>query len=150
MDFLLMDGKEKNMTLRPSRILLGWFVVIHLSAMVVSVTSVKSSLILTLLILLIALSFAGYVLKDYCMSFPCSLYSLTKHGDGLWALNYKDEHPLDDLRLTSSYASNYFMILYFQGKRFRTHNVLIPFDAVAPETYRQLRIYCLDPNSYPR
>lgn len=126
-----------------------YLLTLHL-LMLVSVLSLLNHLLeITVVIVFMSCSLFYYLQRYYFLAHAKSLSTLHRDSDNNWGIIYSSNNASKPLLLTSSYVSQYCVILYFNGAGFWSkHSVFIMADAVDGELFRQLRVYCRDPKTF--
>ncbi|MBE0439254.1 MAG: hypothetical protein IBX57_05670 [Gammaproteobacteria bacterium] len=128
-----------------------YLLALHL-IMLISVLSVVHHLIaMFAIVVLVGCSFIYYLRRYYFLTDAISPSKLSRDSDTNWVISYSSNTISEPLMLASSYVSQYCVILYFKGAGFWSEKaVVIMSDAVDGELFRQLRVYCRDPNTFQK
>lgn len=104
-----------------------------------------------LLLLVVAASAYYYGYCYYSRLSPLAIEAIERAVDGGWIVHYCDGHKSEVLQLKGSYVSALVVILHFRSTRFfSSKSVVVMFDAVDQELFRQLRVYCRDPKTFQK
>jgi uncharacterized membrane protein YhaH (DUF805 family) len=101
------------------------------------------------ILLLVVASASYYGFCYYLRESPLAISTLERAIDGGWLIYYGDAHKSDPIELKGSYVSALVVVLYFKRVRFWPYkSVVVMFDAVDQELFRELRVYCRDPKTF--
>jgi hypothetical protein len=81
----------------------------------------------------------------------CNVRKLIRSGDETWTIYFGDGRCAKDLVLQQCVVIPQLVILYFRTTQFwKPQSVYITADQVDSELFRQLRVYCREPNTFQR
>ena len=104
-----------------------------------------------LMLLVVAVSAYYYGYCYYLRQSSLAIKAIERTIDDGWTIHYGDGHKSGVLKLKGSYVSALVVILHFRRTSFfSSKSVVVMFDAVDQELFRQLRVYCRDPKIFQK
>jgi hypothetical protein len=100
---------------------------------------------------LVLFSFLFYYRAHYLIMGRCNVRKLIRSGDETWTIYFGDGRCAKDLVLQQCVVIPQLVILYFRTTQFwKPQSVYITADQVDSELFRQLRVYCREPETFQR
>lgn len=125
--------------------------VLHLIVVFTALTINVAIQYQVLIMLVVAVSAYYYGYCYYLRQSSLAIKAIERTIEDGWAIHYGDDHKSEVLQLTGSYVSALVVILHFRRTSFfPSKSVVVMFDAVDQELFRQLRVYCRDPKTFQK
>ncbi len=144
-----MIKKQFSLVIGRSKWLLIYLATIH-SLMLAMIIALSSSVWLSALaIILLSASFIYYCCCYQWLKYHRAINEIGRDMKGRWNLFYSDKSSQEKRVLKHCVVTSKLIILYFSGSSYwNTKSVFILEGAVDAELFRQLRVYCRDPNIF--
>ena len=138
-----------SLPLTRSRQLFIYLIVIH-TVMLITVFAVVDFLPGLLLAVAIIISFIMSCRRyNWLAGKGDACIKIERDATGLWGFIFDDGEVQLDLVLQNSVVTSQFVLLNFERRRWwKSCSITIMSDAVECELFRQLRVYCRDPNTF--
>ena len=95
-------------------------------------------------------SFIYYCRQQQWLRSKNSLSQLERYADNNWAVHYQNGKTVSALELNGCVECSFLIILTFRRElSWRSYSVIVMADAVETEAFRQLRLFCRSPKTFP-
>ncbi len=125
--------------------LLLWHLIIALSIVSLTLATVWKLLALSF----ITVSLCFYYQRYFARNSPSRVNEVHCTANGDWHLHFASKRVVSGLILNRCVVTRLLVILYFDSPYvWQKHSVLIVRDSVDDALFKQLRVYCRDPNVF--
>ena len=125
--------------------------VLHTIVVVIALTINITIQYQLLMILMVIASAYYYGCCYFIRQSSLAINRIKRTVEGDWSIHYGDDQKSEVLQLKGSYVSTVVVILHFRRTNFcPCKSVVVMFDAVDQDLFRQLRVYCRDPKTFQK